>query len=259
MVAARSDIQSFLKTANGSIPRVRNDSAATLKKALPEADISDDAGSATSPRLAARRERIVAALRQCMLVSGYADTSLTDLARRAGMSVSHLLYYYPSKDAVLEELCEQFVKQAYADVAKDKDKTPAERIRILAGNLFVRGAISRTEFSILRQLGALSAHRLEIRKWLRLYDEWIIGYLTDLFEKVPRQPGLLADDAAEIAAALWMGLVNNSEYDATLSDRRAEQLFSRTVFSLAGLEGPARTRLMQVAIGGQATTRRKRT
>lgn len=235
---------------------MRNDAAATLRKPAPEAN--DDSSPAASPRLAARREKIVAALRQCMLVNGYADTTLTDLAKRAGMSVSHLLYYYPSKDAVLTELCEQFVKQAYDDVAKDKDKAPADRIRILAGNLFVRGAISRTEFSILRELGALSAHRLEIRKWLRLYDEWIIGYLTDLFEKVPRQPGLSADDAAEIAAALWMGLVNNSEYDATLSDRRAELLFSRTMLSLAGLEAPPKTRPVQVAIGSQPAARRKR-
>jgi len=204
-------------------------------------------GTHGSSRLAARREKIVAALRQSMLTRGYAETSLTDLAKRAGMSVSHLLYYYPSKDAVLAELCEQFVKSAYADVAKDKDKAPAERIRILAGNLFVRGAIARSEFSMLRELNALSAHRLEIRKWLRSYGEWVVGYLTDLFEKVPRQPGLSAPDAAEIAAALWMGLVNNVEYDATLSDSRAERLFSRTVFSLAGLEPPARARARNAA------------
>jgi AcrR family transcriptional regulator len=230
-----------IRTSAQRFERVRNDSATTLNKALPATDDGDEAGSA-SPRLAARREKIVAALRQGMLVKGYAETSLTDLAKRAGMSVSHLLYYYPSKDAVLVEFCEHFVKRAYADVAKDKDKAPAERIRILAGNLFVRGAIARSEFSMLRELNALSAHRLEIRKWLRRYDEWIIAYLTDLFERVPRQPGLSASDAAEIAAALWMGLVNNTEYDATLSDSRAERLFSRTVFSLAGLDMPAKPR-----------------
>ncbi|MCC6918767.1 MAG: TetR/AcrR family transcriptional regulator [Alphaproteobacteria bacterium] len=206
------------------------------------ADEATGPGTNGSSRLAARREKIVAALRQGMLTKGYAETSLTDLAKRAGMSVSHLLYYYASKDAVLVELCEQFVKRAYADVAKDKDKPPADRIRIIAGNLFVRGAIVRSEFSILRELNALSAHRPEIHKWLRSYGEWVVDYLTDLFEKVPRQPGLGAADAAEIAAALWMGLVNNAEFDATLSDSRAERLFSRTLFSLAGIEPPARAR-----------------
>ncbi len=236
---------------------MRDETATALKKPRGVADDGAEAAAGASPRLVVRREKIVAALRQAMLVNGYAETSLTDLAKRAGMSVSHLLYYYPSKDAVLVELCEQFVKDAYADVAKDKDKPPAERIRILAGNLFVRGAISRTEFSILRELNALSTHRLEIRKWLRLYDEWVIGYLTDLFEQVPRQPGLSAPDAAEIAAGLWMGLVNNCEYDATLSDKRAEQLFGRTVFTLAGLEAPAGPRLKQAGTARKAAIRHK--
>lgn len=220
---------------------------ALIPRKIPTA-ANDHEGSPppASKRLTARREKIVAALRQGMLVKGYAETSLTDLAQLAGMSVSHLLYYYPSKDAVLTELCEQFVKRAYADVAKDKDKAPAERIRIIAGNLFVRGAIARSEFSILRELNALSTHRPEIRKWLTRYDEWTVGYLTDLFEKVPRQPGLSAPDAAEIAAALWMGLVNNSEFDASLSDSRAERLFGRTVFSLAGLDAPATKRAPRI-------------
>lgn len=74
----------------------------------------------------------------------------------------------------------------------------------------------------------------------------MVGYLTDLFDQVPRQPGLSAPDAAEIAAALWMGLVNNSEYDATLNDSRAERLFSRTVFSLAGIDAPAARRAPRI-------------
>lgn len=188
--------------------------------------------------LSGRRAEIVAALRQCMLQKGYAETSLTDLAKSAGMSVSHFLYYYPGKDAVLVELCEQFVKRAYEDIAEHKARPPRERIEALADNLFVRGAIARSEFSILRELNALATHRPEVRDWLRRFDAWIVRYLSDLFSKAPRQAGLSAADAAEIAAAVWMGLVNNSDFDAKLNDKRAARLFRQTLLSFAGLDRP---------------------
>ncbi len=89
--------------------------------------------------------------------------------------------------------------------------------------------------------------RAQIVERYQKYIDEITPRTLQLFEKVPRQPGLSAPDAAEIAAALWMGLVNNVEYDATLSDSRAERLFSRTVFSLAGLEPPARARARNAA------------
>ena len=43
-----------------------------------------------------------------MLDKGFSGTSLTDLAKRAGMSVSHFLYYFPDKETVLAELARRF-------------------------------------------------------------------------------------------------------------------------------------------------------
>lgn len=49
------------------------------------------------------RGGIFKALHDCIVEQGYARTSLTDVARAAGMSPSHLLYYFPGKDAILED------------------------------------------------------------------------------------------------------------------------------------------------------------
>jgi hypothetical protein len=46
----------------------------------------------------------------------------------------------------------------------------------------------------------------------------------------------LALDAAEIAAAMWMGRVTNTDYDVRLNDSRARWLFRRTLLSLANLD-----------------------
>jgi AcrR family transcriptional regulator len=189
-----------------------------------------------------RRTAIVAALRRCMMSKGYAETSLTDLAKAAQMSVSHLLYYYPGKEAVLLELADQVNARILVDVASNRDEPPEERIHVLADNVFVRGAFARAELVVVRELVALAMHRPELRKHLGEYNTAMMAYLEDLFAKTPRQPGQSAADAALVAAAVWMGLVNNADFEERLTASTARRLFRRTLLSLANLgaaENPA--------------------
>jgi|SRR5579859_1327612 len=192
-----------------------------------------------APAARNRRAAIVTALRRCMLAKGYAETSLTDLANSAEMSVSHLLYYYPSKEAVLLDLSDQINDRIWTDVTAYRDEPPEERIHVLVDNVFVQGAIHKSELALVRELMALSTHRPELQAKLTAYSSKMIGYLEDLFSKAPRLPGMSAIDAAEIAGALWMGLVTNADYDARLSHGAARRLFRRTLLLLANLEGRA--------------------
>jgi len=171
-----------------------------------------------------------------MLTKGFAETSLTDLANSANMSVSHLLYYYPSKDAVLFDLSEQINARIWADVTASGEEPPEERIHALVENVFVHGAVHKSELAILRELIALSTHRPELQAKLQAYNGKMMGYLEDLFSKVPRQPGLTALDAAEVAGAIWVGLVTNADYDERLNASRARRLFRRTLLLLANLD-----------------------
>jgi AcrR family transcriptional regulator len=183
-----------------------------------------------------RRALIVAALRRCMISKGYAETSLTDLAKAAQMSVSHLLYYYASKEAVLLDLSMQLNEQILLDIGAHHQEPPEERIHVLVDNVFVHGAITRGELGLVREIIALSTHRPALRASLENYARRMIDYLEDLFSKTPRQPGLSAVDAAEIAGALWIGLVINTDYDARLDNNRARRLFRRSLLSLANLD-----------------------
>lgn len=187
-------------------------------------------------KLKDRRKAIVAALRRCMLTKGYAETRLTDLARAAGISVSHYLYYFASKEAALKEVCDEIVDQTLAEVTASRGEPPEERIHVLVDHVFVRSIFSqRSELGVILELVALSMHRSAIREKLNYYNREMMAYLTDLFEQVPRQPGVSARDAAEIAAAIWMGLLTNSQYDGTLDDSRARRLFRRSLFDLANI------------------------
>jgi AcrR family transcriptional regulator len=183
-----------------------------------------------------RRAEIVAALRRCMIEKGYAETSLTDLAKAANMSVSHLLYYYPGKEAVLHDVSDEINTRILTDVTSYRDEPLEERIHVLADNVFVRGAIDRAELCIVREIMALGSHRPELRERLRAFNEVMVEYLEDLFAKAPRQPGVSATDAAEIIASLWIGLVTRVDYDDRVSSSRARRLFRQTLLSLANLD-----------------------
>ena len=182
---------------------------------------------------------IVAALRKAMMEKGYAETSLTDLAAGAGLSVSHLLYYFPSKEAVLVELCGNVVEGILERVTSHKDDPPEERIHILVDHLLMHGVVPRAELGFIFELIALALHKPEIRNILRDYNRRIMAYLVDLFEKVPRQPEVSAQDAAAIAAAVWMGLFTNAQHQELVGDARARVLFRRSLLGLANLKKTA--------------------
>jgi AcrR family transcriptional regulator len=221
------------------------------------AELAAATGTEPAPRrLGQRRQHIVAALRQCMIHSGYAETSLTDLARMAGMSVSHLLYYYASKELVLLDLADELNARVLADVTSYRHEPPEERIHVLVNNVFIRGAVTASEMSIVREIVALSIHRPELRERLNAFSKEMLAYLEDLFAQTPRQPGMSAFDTAEIASALWMGFFSNIEFDPQLSDGVARRLFRRMLLSLANLEAVAAPEAPTPGVPRKAAARR---
>ena len=170
-----------------------------------------------------------------MIEKGYAQTSLADIAAASGMSASHLLYYFPSKEAVLEELCEQVLTRLFQTVNASRSESPEERIHLLVSNVFM----ANSEFvNRSRAQCSIDASPV-IREKLSKFSRDVREYLVDIFAQLPRQPGLSSEDASEIAAGLWEGLFMNSHYEPELDEGRARSLFRRTLFALgnAGYHG----------------------
>ena len=187
-------------------------------------------------RNGSRREGIIAALRQCMIDKGYAETSLTDVASIAGMTVSHLLYYYASKDLILLDIADELHRPIVANLASHRDQPPEERIHILADNLSVSNVANSTEMVIIRDIMALAGHRPKLREIFIAQNEVMRTYLEELFAETPRQPGMSALDVAEIASALWVGFMHTVGYDDRLNSNMARRLFRRTLLTLANFE-----------------------
>jgi AcrR family transcriptional regulator len=180
-----------------------------------------------------RRTAIIAGLKLCMKEKGYADTNLTDLAKASGLSVSHLLYYFPNKEAVLLELADEICAGVLSQIIAHREDTPEERIHMLVDNFFIARVIEAGEIGISLEMTTLAMHRPELRAKMAAYNREIVASLEDLFAQTPRVPGLTALEAAEIAGALWMGLFNSMEFDDSLDEKVARRLFRRTLLSLA--------------------------
>lgn len=182
-----------------------------------------------------RRAEIITALYRAMIDKGFSDTSLSDLAKGAGISVSHLLYYFSSKEQILEALAQETVDHVRETFEASRGSRPEEQCRALADFNFAGPAGSPTYRMVALDLMAASAHDHRLRRLSRQNARLYRNHLRDIFRRSPRAFDLGTDDAALIAGALWMGLFVNSEFQPELTRKRAHRLFLRAILQLAGL------------------------
>lgn len=183
-----------------------------------------------------RRKGIVEALRRCVRQKGYAETRLSDLAKSSGISVSHLLYYFPSKESVLDKLCREFLGDLSSEFKRHRDDSPEDQLNVLVNQLFLENPERSADLALGLELVALSMHRPVIRRILREHNHRMMTYLTELFSKLPRQEGVAPEEAARIAVGLRFGLFTNSIFDNYLDSRSARRIFRQSLFQLAGFD-----------------------
>ena len=198
-------------------------------------NLRTEAESSGSTKIRDRRKGIVDALRRCVRQKGYAETRLSDLSKSAGISVSHLLYYFPSKDAVLDMLCREFLGDLSSEFNRHHDESPRDQLNVLVNQFFVENPERSADLALGLELVALSMHRPVIRRILREHNHRMMVYLTELFSKLPLQEGVTPEEAARVAVGLRFGLFTNSIYDDFLRSRKARRIFRRSIFDLAGL------------------------
>ncbi|OQO93036.1 TetR family transcriptional regulator [Saccharomonospora piscinae] len=127
-------------------------------------------------RAAARREAVTAAAARLFAERGYENTSVTDLARAAGLSSGSVFYHFPDKRAVFRSLFERDLPQCRELVERSLDTDdPLE--------------------SILGMVDALGAEAL---------DPTAPGIMVELLRQVDRDPEL-ARIVSENASVLHRG------------------------------------------------------
>jgi AcrR family transcriptional regulator len=185
-----------------------------------------------------RRSRIVRALYHCMSKKGYAATTLSDIADEAGMSSSHLLYYYPGKEAILEAFFKAVTRGIEAEIAKLDDQDPAARIEAIADLFLSPTKLRKVDQGVMLDLYGQAVQNKAMRKIKITHDRRIKDMFVALFRAVPGCSESDADDAGQLAYAQLLGLRATSFYDSQLSTTQANRLFKQALLRLAGLPTP---------------------
>lgn len=186
-----------------------------------------------------RRDVIFRALHDCVVDKGYAATSLADIARRADMSPSHLLYYFPGKDALLVQYFTAMKRRIMSRLESIRHEPPARQVDLLARLFFSGSAISKSENGVMLECFGVAVHDKQLRQAKMRLDRYCKAHLREFLEKSPRGRDNAAD-AAEVAYALLVGLRTAAYFDERLRPQKAYDTFRGELLKIAGLDRRAR-------------------
>ena len=182
-----------------------------------------------------RRVRILAAFHDCIISKGYSKTTLRDVAKAADMSASHLLYYFPGKDTMLEHYFENVAQRIVERIESFRTESPQQQIDFLADLFFAGKGITRSEIGFMLECFGVAVHDKPIRRDKKKLDRFCKSYLQELFERSPSGPDS-AEAYAELSYAMLIGLRTAAYFDKRLGIPKARQLFRNEMMNMADFE-----------------------
>jgi AcrR family transcriptional regulator len=204
-----------------------------------------------------RRAQIARALYDCISKQGYANTTLRDIAARAGMTPSHVAYYFDDQAAILEYyvlgLCERIVGN-FPDLG---EPDPGRLIDAIASFCFGEGQLGSDFLGVVQEISGLAVHDRRLHEIKASHAEAWRRYLGEFFERVPPAGGMSAREAAWLVHALIVGLDTNSLFDRTLAREAAHALFRDTLRALTGTGSDVAPRSRRRAHGARRAKGRR--
>lgn len=183
-------------------------------------------------RAGERRRAIFSALHSCVIEKGYSKTALADVARAAGMSPSHLLYYFPGLDAILQSYFAYIVERIIARMSSFRHEDPEKKIDLLAELFFGGTTDDKSEIGFMLECFGAAVHDAELKRGKVAVDQFCKTYLQELFE--PTATGRNhARTSAEVSYAMLVGLRTASYFDEALTLRRARTMFREEMLARA--------------------------
>ncbi len=173
-----------------------------------------------------------------MLERGYAATSLSDIARKAGMTPSHLLYYFQGKSEILNAYWEA-TAAIVLERLREIESEPIERRLDLLGDTFFSGVVAtHADVGVVLEFFGLAVHDKDLYRTKADFDREIKIWLAKLLSQCPRPLGALLDAAAEAAYSLLVGLCTAAYFDERLGFPEARAIFLMSLRGVAGFEEP---------------------
>lgn len=185
------------------------------------------------------RDHIANALYHCVRKQGYAFISLNTLATEAGISASHLRYYFEGKEAVLEYYVEHLCDKLRGELDAYQGLAPAELIEGL-GDFHFGPKVSTQRLGVMHEIFALTLHHPRMRQIKAQYDVYLRGLIVQVFapggQSEGQAVGAAMEAEARIGYALLEGFLQNAVFDKDVKLAETRALFVRTMRDLAGLK-----------------------
>jgi AcrR family transcriptional regulator len=181
-----------------------------------------------------RRDVILEAFHECIIEKGYSKTTLRDVARSAGMTASHLLYYFSGKDAILEHYFDVVAQRIIKRIDSFRNDDPKRQADQLADLFFAGKGITNSETGFMLECFGVAVHDRQLHDEKAALDQFCKNYLEDFFLKASRNQ-TDARDNAEITYALLIGLRTAAYFDDRLELEQARRLFHAGLMDRAGL------------------------
>jgi AcrR family transcriptional regulator len=186
-----------------------------------------------------RRRRIYKSLHDCIINKGYVKSTLADIAEGAGMTASHLLYYFTGKEAILEQYFANVSVRFLEKIESFSQHPPQQQIQLLADFWFRGETSTRLEIGFMLECFGAAVNDDALRITKADFDSRCKAHLVEIFLAAPALVLDDASDSAEIAYSMMIGLRSAVYFDEDISLERAHRLFTNTVNRMCGFDAPA--------------------
>ena len=136
-----------------------------------------------------RRTLIAKALYDCIAEKGYSNTTLADVAERAGMSPSHVGYYFDNKAAILEYFAAWLYDRVSGRLPGLREAEPEALIDRIAAFRFGEGQMSTQFLGVIQEFSGLAVHDSRFHEIKSAHVADWQKYFERLFERVPPAAG----------------------------------------------------------------------
>ncbi len=186
----------------------------------------------------ARRAAILGALQACILRNGYSDTSLSDIAAQAGMSPSHIFYYFKGKREIINQCFHIVSEQRLRAMRASLLEAPNKQLAQFSAVILADDEVGRRESAFMVECDGLAAHNAALRVRKTAYDQQVKSILEQILrssfgdKKVragPEEKNLLA-----VCYALLVGLCVSTHFSDAQDHAGARAKFSAAVCTLSG-------------------------
>jgi len=195
-----------------------------------------DEATASGSRYDERRREIIRALRDCMIEKGYAATTLSDVARAAGMKPPHLFYYFRGKDAILIAFFDAAAERLRAHVRSIEDEPFERRLDRFADMWFLEEMRTTNELGTMLEFFGLAVHKKELHGSKVAFDRELKQWIREKLLDGAQPLGEMTRVTADAVHALLMGLLTAAYFDPDFGYERAHALFRLSLRQIAGLE-----------------------